>query len=175
MFMVTPNTAQADRLKKIFRRVKAIYGTIPAQMEFLGNIDAQYLEAFIANVVRIARHPNIEPDLFGFLRLHTAWREDYAFCKQFNSDLLLTRGYTQEQLDAAIADIATVPFDSRHQALAVHAIRSIFEPQTITQESLDTLMAMGWTQKDIFDALSHTGDLLKNGRILTAYTSKEAQ
>ena len=172
MFMVTPNTAQADRLHKIFRRVKAIYGTIPAQMEFLGNIEAEYLEAFIANVVRIARHPNIDPDLFGFLRLHTAWREDYAFCKRFNTDLLLTRGYTREQLDAAITDIAAVPFDARHQALAAHAVRSIFNPETITQEALDTLIEMGWTQKDIFDAVSHTGDLLKNGRVLTAYTRK---
>ena len=175
MFMVTPNTAQADRLKKIFRRVKAIYGTIPAQMEFLGNIDAEYLEAFIANAVRIARHPNIKPDLFGFLRLHAAYREDYALCKRYNTDFLLAKDYTQDQLDAAIADIATVPFDARHQALAVHAVRSIFEPDTVTQEALDALAAMDWTQKDIFDAVSHTGDLLKNGRILTAYASKEAQ
>jgi len=59
MFMVTPNTAQSERLVKLFRRVKAIYGTVPSQMEFLGNIDADYLEDFIANVIRIARHPHI--------------------------------------------------------------------------------------------------------------------
>jgi len=175
MFMVTPNTAQAERLHKIFRRIKAIYGTIPVQMEFLGAIDADYLEDFITNVVRITRHPHIHPDLFAFLRLHTAYRENYAFCKQYNTDFLLAKGYTQDQLDAAITDIATVPFDARHQALARHAIRSIFEPETITQTTLDALTEMDWTQKDIFDVVSHTGDLLKNGRILTAYTYKAPQ
>ena len=172
MFMVTPNTTQAERLKKIFRRVRAIYGTIPTQMEFLGNIDAEYLEAFIANVIRTARHPHINPDLFGFLRLHLAFREGYAFCQQFNTDFLLSRGYTQEQLNAVINDIAAVPFDARHQALADHALHAILQPDTITQSDLDTLYALDWSQKDIFDALSHTGDLLKNGRILTAYTDK---
>jgi len=173
MFMVTPNTTQAERLKKIFRRVRAIYGTIPTQMEFLGNIDAEYLEAFIANVLRLARHPNIDFDLFGFLRLHVAFREDYAFCKHYNTGFLLARDFTQAQLDAAIKDIAAVPFDTRHKALAQHAMRAIFEPGTVTQSDLDTLYAMGWSQKDVFDAVSHTGDLFKNGRILTAYTDKE--
>jgi len=175
MFMVTPNTAQSERLGKLFRRVKAIYGTVPSQMEFLGNFDADYLEDFIANVIRIARHPHIEPDLFGFLRLHIAYRESYEFCKRFNTDLLLSRDYTPAQLDAAITDIGSAPFDTRHRALAVHAVESILSPHTITQERIDTLLAMGWSQKDIFDAVSHAGDLLKNGRILAAYTNKGKQ
>jgi hypothetical protein len=172
MLMTIPNTAQADHLKKSLRRVRAIYGSIPAQMEFLGNIDAEYLDDFVTNIIRTARHPNIHFDLFGFLRLHIAFHEDYAFCKQYNTEMLLAQDYTQEQLDAAIDNIATVPFDGRHQALAAHAIRAILEPHTITQSDLDRLYEMAWSQKDVFDAISHTGDLFKNGRILEAYTAK---
>jgi hypothetical protein len=172
MFMTSPNAAQAEQLSKTLRRVRAIYGDIPAQMQFLGDIDAEYLDAFLVNVLRTARHPHIDPDLFGFLRLHLAYREGYAYCQRFNTALLLSRDYTQSQLDAAVDDIGAVPFDARHQTLASAAIHAILEPHTFTQPHLDQLHAMDWSQKDIFDAIAHTGDLLKNGRILEAYTDK---
>ncbi len=170
MFIYQPNQAQADQLKRLLRKVKVIYGNIPPQMEFLGNIDVVYLEEFLTNVLRIAKHPNIDPSLFGFLRLHVAFREGYAYCKQFNTQFLLAKGFDQSQLDVAIEDIAAVPFDARHQALAAFAMRAIYEGGAIGSEDFEALKASGWSQKDIFDVIAHTGDILKNGRILTAYS-----
>ncbi len=170
MFYYQPNHTQEAQLDKLLRKVKVIYGDVPPQMAFLGHIDVVYLEEFLTNVLRIAKHPNIDPDLFGFLRLHVAYREGYAYCKQFNTKFLLAKGYTQSQLDAAIAEIAAVPFDAKHQALAAFAMRAIYEGGTIAAEDFESLMGLGWSQKDIFDAIAHTGDILKNGRILTAYS-----
>ena len=170
MFIVQKNEAQADTLRKILRKVKVIYGNVPPQMAFLGNIDTAYLEEFLHNALRIARHPHVDPRLFGFLRLHVAYREGYAYCKQFNTQFLLAKEYTQSQLDAAVEDISAVPFDTSHQALAAFAMRSIYAGADIASDDFERVMAMGWSQKDIFDAISHTGDILKNGRILTAYS-----
>ena len=72
MFMVQKNTAQKERLDKIYRRVRAIYGELPPQMEFLGNIDADYLEDFLKSVLRLMKHPNIKLDIFAFIRLNIA-------------------------------------------------------------------------------------------------------
>jgi len=170
MFIYQPNQAQEDQLKRLLRKVKVIYGNVPPQMEFLGNIDIVYLEEFLTNVLRIAKHPNIDPSLFGFLRLYVAFREDYVYCKQFNTQFLLAKGFEQSQLDVAIEDIAAVPFDARHQALAAFAMRAIYEGRAIGSEDFEALMESGWSQKDIFDVIAHTGDILKNGRILTAYS-----
>jgi hypothetical protein len=41
------------------------------------------------------------------------------------------------------------------------------------QSDFDALYEMGWTQRDVFDAIEHAATLLRNGRILTAYSSKE--
>ena len=169
MFYVQPNPDQADQLKRLLRKVKVIYGNVPLQMEFLGNIDTEYLEEFLHNALRIARHPHVDPSLFGFLRLHVAYREGYTYCKQFNTQFLLAKGYEQSQLDAGIENIAAVPFDERHQALVTFAMRAIYEGRDIGSDDFDALKAMGWSQKDIFDVVAHTGDILKNGRILTAY------
>jgi len=169
MFIVQKNEAQAAQIKRLLRKVKVIYGNVPPQMEFLGTIDTEYLEEFLHNALRIARHPHIDPSLFGFLRLHVAYREGYAYCKQFNTQFLLAKGYEQSQLNATIENIAAVPFDERHQALAAFAMRAIYEGRDIGSEDFEALKAIDWSQKDIFDVVAHTGDILKNGRILTAY------
>ena len=173
MFMVQENKAQKERLDKIFKKVKMLYGTIPPQMKFLGNIDADYLEEFLTSALRIVKHQNIEPDLFGFIRLHIAFKEDYPYCKIFNSKLLLTKGYMQEQLDEVILNIENIPFDKRSQSLAVHAIKAIYQSKGMIQSDFDTLYAMGWTQKDVFDVIEHAGTIFRNGRILTSYAIKE--
>jgi len=172
MFMVQKNEAQKERLTKILKKVKLVYGAVPPQMEFLGNIDVDYLEDFLKAAIRIVKHPHINPDLFGFIRLHVAFKEEYPYCKIFNTKMLLAKGYMQAQLDAVIADISTVPFDDKHQVLALHAIKAIYESKAFTQSDFDALYAKGWTQKDVFDAIEHAGTIFRNGRILTTYAFK---
>lgn len=173
MFMVQKNEVQKERLEKILRKVKVVYGAVPPQMEFLGNIEADYLEEFLTAAIRIVKHPHINPDLFGFIRLHVAFREDYPYCKMFNTKLLLSKGYKQELLDEVVGSIEAVPFDNKHQALARFAMKAIYESSKCKQSDFDTLYEMGWSQKDVFDAIEHTGTIFRNGRILTTYSAKE--
>ena len=169
MFMVQENEAQKEQLAKLYKKIELVYGKIPPQMKFLGSIDAGYLENFLGSVVRVLKHPKINPDLFGFLRLFVAYKENYPYCKMFNTQLLLSKGYGQDELDAAVKDIRDVPFDGQHKHLAKKAIQAIYDGDAFTQDGLDALYAQGWSQRDVFDAIAHTGEILKNGRILKAY------
>jgi len=172
MFMYKENIEQKEKLEKVLNRVKVVYGKVPPQMEFLGNIEVEYLENFLKMVMRMVKHPNINPDLFGFIRLHIAFKEDYAYCKIYNTQFLLAKGHEQSALDEAIIDIESVPFNSQHQALATFAIKVIYESKACKQEDFETLYKMGWSQKDVFDAVDHAGTIFRNGRILTAYSQK---
>jgi len=173
MFMVQKNIEQEEELKRILKRVKLIYGSIPPQMEFLGNIDTKYLEEFLTTMMRVVKHPHIEPTLFGFIRLHIAFKEEYKYCMMFNTKFLLAKGYTQSQLDAVIEDISSVPLDTKHQALAKYALKAIYESKSCGQKEFDLIYSLGWTQRDVFDAIEHAGTIFRNGRILTAYAIKE--
>ncbi len=175
MFHYIKNDDQKEKLEKLFQRAKAIYKTVPPQIEWLGNIDALYLEEFLKTVLRVVKHPNINPDLFGFIRLYIAYSENYEYCKKFNTSLLLSRGYSQKQLDAVISDIYAVPLDSKHKLLAQKAVKAIYESRSFVQKDFDELFALGWKQKDIFDSIEHAGTIFRNGRILTAYTLKKPQ
>jgi len=172
MFMYQKNEAQKEKLEKLFKKVEALYGSVVPQMEFLGNIEVEYLEDFLKEAMRLVKHPNIDFDLFAFIRLHIAFKEDYTYCKAFNTKLLLGRGFIQSQLDDAVAKIGTVPFDEKHRALATFAIKSMYESRLCNALDFEELYKMGWNQKDVFDAVSHAGMILKNGRILTTYSKK---
>jgi len=173
MFMYQKNEAQADRLEQLYKKIKLFYGAVPPQMEFLGNIEAEYLEDFIKALLRIAKHPHINHNWFGFVRLHIAFKEDYAYCKAFNTRFLLAREYAQTELDDTIADISSIPFDEKHKALAQHALKVIYKSKDCTQSDLDALYEMGWSQKDVFDGVKHALTLFRNGRLLTAYSKKD--
>jgi len=170
--MVQKNEAQKERLEKMHKMISRMFGAVPANMEFIGNIEADYLEDFLKMIGRIQQHKNISPDLFGFLRLHVAFKEDYPFCKMFNTKYLQSKGYTQEQLDEVIKNVGLVPFDDKHQALAKHALKALYESREVTQDDFGSLYKMGWSQRDVFDAIEHTGTLFRNGRIMLAYSKK---
>ena len=172
MFMYEKNEAQKERLEKILKRVKVLYGEVPPQMELLGNIEVEYLEDFFKMVMRVVKHPNINSDFFGFIRLHIAFIEDYSYCKMYNTKFLFAKGYSQEELNAVIADVKALPLDNKHQALAYHAVRAIYESNEVIRADFEKLYVMGWSQKDVFDAIEHAGTLLRNGRILTTYSEK---
>ena len=172
MFMYQKNREQKERLETLFKRVNAVYGTLPPQMEFLGNIDAEYLEDFLKMLLRMVKHPNIHADIFAFIRLHIAFKEEYAYCKAYNTKFLLAKEYTQEQLNAVVKEVTALPLDAKHQALANHAVRAIYESKKVVRGDFEKLYEMGWSQKDVFDAIEHGATLLKNGRILTTYSEK---
>ena len=173
MFIVQENRLQKERLAKIYRRVKALYGTVPPQMKFLGNIEADYLEEFLITAARTLRHPNIKSDIFAFIRLHIAFKEGYDYCKSFNTTLLLSKGYKQELLDLVVENIENIPFEQHEKVLVKFALKAIYESRDCQAEDFQRLEELGWSQKDIFDAIEHAGTIFRNGRLLTAYTIKE--
>ena len=168
MFYVKENIEQKEKLQKLFKRVELLYGNIPPQIEFLGNIDAAYLEDFLKSVVRISKHPNIDRDFFTFLRINIAFKENYIYCKEFNLKMLLTK-YTQEQIDNVVDNIENIPLEYRHKLLGKMALKVIYNSLSVTSKDFDNLYKLGWSQRDVFDAIEHAGTLFKNGRILNAY------
>ena len=82
--------------------------------------------------------------------------------------MLLLLGYIIE----VVKDIAFVPFDEKHKALATHALKALYHSKEVNQNDFDVLYEMGWMQKDVFDVIDHAGTLFRNGRIMTAYSKK---
>jgi hypothetical protein len=77
-----------------------------------------------------------------------------------------------EVIDNAKLDLSKIPFDEKHKLLAIKSIKAIFDSKNFNQNDFNELIKIGWSDKDIFDSIEHTGFMLRNGRILTAYSTK---
>ena len=173
MFMIKENIAQKEEIEKLYKRVEMVYGKVPEQIKLLANIDISYAKDFLKMIISVIKHPTIDADIFAFVRLHLASKHCSLFCIDYNREFLLAKGYASEILDLVITDIENIPSSPEQKALAVFTIKGFDTPTQCRQADFDTLYEMGWSQKDLFDILSHTGTFLSNSQLLNIYMKKE--
>ncbi len=173
MFIKISNQAQEVELKEVHLKIKKLFGTVPPNFELIGNIDVNILKDFLSYISKLIDHKTINPDYFGFLRLFIANQEDFKYCIRFNIKLLQSKNYEIEVINNSRLDLSKIPFDEKHKLLAIKSIKAIFDSKNFKQSDFNELYEIGWNDKDIFDSIEHTGFMLRNGRILTAYSTKK--
>lgn len=172
MFVKIDNQEQSAELKEINLRIEKLFGTVPLNFELLGNIDVNILKDFLTYVFKLMNHKAINPDYFGFLRLFIANQEGFNYCIGFNTKLLQAKNYNLEVINSSKSDLSQIPFDDKHKLLALKSIKAIFDSKNFNQNDFNELYNVGWSNKDIFDSIEHAGFMLRNGRILSAYSIK---
>ena len=170
MFLDVKYKEQSSKLDKLNLQITKIFGRVPPNFELIGNINENILEDFLSYIFKLMNHKSINPDYYAFLRLFIANQEGFEYCKEFNKQLLLSKNYDVEIINEVKKDISKIPFDDKHKLLANKSIKAIFDSKRFTQSDFDELYNHSWNDKDILDSIEHTGFMLRNGRILTAYT-----
>ncbi len=167
MFIVSPNPL--EKTLPLLEQFKAKFGTLPPHFELLATMNAKRFEMFIEEIIYLATHPNIAANFFAFLRLHVATREGFEYCKNFNTRLLLAKGYSKESIRAAAGDMQQLPLDERHRLLADKALKAVYEADAFGSDDLESLKNAGWSLADAYDAIDHAAFLFKNARIIRAF------
>jgi len=172
MFIEIINKNQQKELEELELKIKKLFGFIPPSFKLLGNIDESLLKNFLAYILTLVNHKSIHKDYFTFLRLFIAYQEDFIYCIKFNTTLLQSKKYSLEVINNMKNNFDRIPFDNKHKVLAIKSIKAVFDSKNFNQLDFDELYKIGWNNKDIFDSIEHAGFMLRNGRILTAYTNK---
>jgi hypothetical protein len=166
MFIYEPLTNKASQI--LLDQAKEHFGIVPPHWELFAKLNPIRFELFIKEIGYLLNHPHINPDFFAMSRLYVANREDFGYCKSFNTKLLLSRGYTKGEL-ADIKSDFTLALDPKHQALADGMKKAIYNPNDFTKDSIESLKEIGWSDEDILDAIDHGAFLFKFSKILKAY------
>ncbi len=172
MFIITPEPNR--EMQVLLRGVRAKLGHVPPHWELFASINPTRFKMFLEEINYLTAHSNIEKDFFAFLRYAIATDNGFDYCMRFNQQLLLSTGYTPEDLHAVEGTDKNIPFDKKHQALFDAALTAVFEPDRFTAETIASLHRIGWSDADIFDAIDHAAFLFKFARILKAYIDKAA-
>ncbi|RLA66792.1 MAG: hypothetical protein DRQ78_03520 [Epsilonproteobacteria bacterium] len=167
MFIVEPNLNR--EMKIVLRGLKRSLGHVPPHFELYATLHPKRFKMFLEEIIYLSTHESINPDFFAFTRFYIAAQENFTYCYVFNKELLLGKGYTQEDLEAFENSADKLPLDKKHQVLFVSVLTAIESPKDFDERSIEKLKVLGWSDSDIFDAIDHGAFLFKFSKILKAY------
>lgn len=168
MFIVESNLD--TEMKVLLRGVKQTLGHVPPHFELFASVNPIRFKMFMQEIAYLSKHEHINPDFFALLRYYVASQNGFHYCIKFNHALLLSKGYSLEQLSLLAVSAENVPLDERHQALFVEAVNALDNPEGFTAKTIASLKSLIWTDADIYDAVDHGAFLFKFSKILRAFS-----
>lgn len=145
---VGPVAATYDAIRKTFGRIPNTFQLYSSSSALL----AQQWEG----VQYYMTHPTLGMALLATIRMLVSQANDCAYCVGFNESLLVQRcGQTLEQVAATKKDPAASPLGARDKALLTFVLRAVATPHAVRAEDLDALRRLGWSDRDLLDAVAH--------------------
>ena len=150
----TPDTA-SGAVAETYQEIMKLFGRIPNALQIYSaspELLAQQWEA-----VRYFRgHPTLSAALLASIRMLVSKNNDCAYCVGFNEGLLINMcGQTPEQVAATKADPEATPLAPKDKAMLLFVLKATATPHAVGKPDLDRLRALGWTDRDLLDAVAH--------------------
>ena len=100
-------------------------------------------------------HPTLSTPLLAMIRMLVSRACKSPYCQNLNTGLLGKAGFTSEQINAMQDDPSQAPLDEKQKALLLFVLKACDNPHSVTAEDLERLRALGWEDRDIFEAVAH--------------------
>ena len=126
----------------------------PPNVQLYG-VSPDILENQMYFVQYYMKHSTLSAPLLSMIRMLVARACKSVYCDTFNVGVLKMLGFNEKQIDAARTDPAQAPLSDKEKALLLFVLKATAEPQGVAAKDLDPLRALGWTDRDIFDAVVH--------------------
>lgn len=114
-------------------------------------------------------HPTLSWKFMAHIRYLAAIQFDYTYCNNFNHNLLLMWGLSEEEVAALVRDPGSAKLDDKEKALLLFVAAALKDPDRVSAEDLEPLYELGWTDSDIYDALFHGASLSGLGIMHAAF------
>ena len=114
-------------------------------------------------------HKTLSTQLLAMIRMMISNACKSQYCLNLNHSILEGAGFTREQVDAALADPSKAPLEENEKALLIFVLKACDNPHSTTQDDVDKLRALGWTDVDIFEAVAHGARAVGTNIIFDAF------
>jgi len=165
---VEPEEATGE-LAEIYRNVKAQRGRIGNNAK-LFSCSPELLRQQLDFIRYYAAHPTLSMPLLAALRILVSAGESCDFCVDYNTAMLINMaGWTPDQVAAMRGNVDDAPLEPAERALLKTAVKAIRNAHGVTADDLDALRETGWSDTDIFDAVSHGARMLATDILFNAF------
>lgn len=169
---VEPDKAEGQ-VKEVYDFMQQNAGVIPAPLQ-MASASPWMLDMFWQSIQYYTQHPNLGFGLLSSIRYLVAQEYNYAFCTNFNRNMLSMQGLSDEDIAKMEKDPQQAPLDDKDRAMVAFVMKAIKTPDAVESEDMDQLRDLGWSDNDILDALAHGTNMVGSSIMMKAFKMDQA-
>lgn len=154
-FLNTVKFEQAEGdLKNSYNLFMEQSGMVPKPMEMF-SVSPELYKKRLETAMYYRSHPTLDFSLLTAIRYAVASAFNSSPCQRFNGSLLERQGMEKSELEKLSSDPSSAPMEEKDLALLIFVTEALKSPGTVKREDVEKLRDLGWTDRDIFDAVNH--------------------
>ena len=165
---ISPETAEGET-KKIYDMMLQNVGVVPSPLQ-LASASPGILNIIWESIKYYSQHPTLGFALLSTIRFLVAEHLKYAFCTDFNKTILKKQGLSDEDIDDMMKDPHKAPLEDKERAILDFVMKAIKSPDAVEQGDMDQLHDMGWTDRDILDAMVHATNMVGSSILMKTFS-----
>ncbi|MCG6553272.1 MAG: hypothetical protein L7F77_13185 [Candidatus Magnetominusculus sp. LBB02] len=148
---VSPEEA-TGKTAEIFEVVKGMMGRVPNAMQLYA-VSPAVLEGTFNSMGYFMNHPTLNQGFLTFLKMLVSVGTNCAYCIDMNKSRLIQSGIDIAAINDTIKDPKNAPLPANEKALLLFVLKAVKNPHSVTGGDVDELKKLGWSDRDIFDAV----------------------
>lgn len=146
------NNEEQAQVAEMLAGVEEHLGFIPDGLK-LYSVSPPLLQSFLGTIGYFLAHATIRQELLATIRYLVASESKCDFCIGLNEGFLTNMGVDMDAVRAARENPDKAPLEEKEKALLKHVLITVNAPTSQTSKDLETLNALGWTDREIFEAI----------------------
>ena len=151
---LTPPEKAKGKLAELYTESEQFFGAVPNNVRMLG-VSPFVLENQFDFAKYFFAHKTLSVPFLAMVRMLVSTASSSSYCQGLNSGMLRQQGITSEQIEAAKADPQKAPLGDKEKVLLLFVLKATKDPHSVDAAQIAELKKLGWTERDIFDALAH--------------------
>lgn len=149
---VKPDEATGD-IQRIYTEMMERTGRVPKPVE-LASTSPFFFQTMMKTIAYYASHPNLNFPLLVLIRMLSSESCSNTICFNFNRQVLKKQGLDDTEIDKILKDPKAAELSEKDEAILLFVLKAVNDPDIVDQTDIDKLHDLGWTDTDIYDAVT---------------------
>lgn len=155
-------------LEALLGGTKDMLGFVPNALKLYGKLP-KVLSNTLATFETYRSNTNFSPGFFVSVRYCVALQKGTEYCINLNSGLLKKFGVPAELVDGAADDWRVLPLPDNEKEMMALCLKVADSPDDVSQDDIDHLKSIGWSEEDILMAADQAARMLYGGALMRSF------
>jgi uncharacterized peroxidase-related enzyme len=150
-FIETPARTASDAVRQMYEKAEASYGYLPNMVRLFAH-RPEVMQAWTTLLGSI--RGSMSPRRYELVTLAAARELKSSYCMLAHATVLKREGLSEGELIAIAGLEPSAPLDAAERSIMHFAAKIVRDASSVTQEDIDSLVAHGLYEEEIFDIVA---------------------